>query len=63
MIKAPLSEIERQTWEELFKLAGGMACKTPVSLLSEQQAEVIRRLAKKGYVMLSKRNFLVVLPP
>ena len=63
MIKAALSEIERQTWEELFKLAGGMACTTPVSLLSEQQAVVIRGLAKKGYVMLTKRNFLVVLPP
>ena len=97
MIKAALSEIERQTWEDLFKLAGGMACTTPVSLLSEQQAVVIRGLAacrnnafahekaanvptkavcafqkhgyfnrllaKKGYVMLTKRNFLVVLPP
>ena len=62
-MKPPLSDEERQTVEELLKLAGGMACKAPVSRLKEPQAEVIQRLARKGYVMLTKRNFWVILPP
>jgi hypothetical protein len=62
-MKPLLSNEERDTLEELLKLAGGMACRTPVSRLKDKQADVVKTLARKGYVMLTKQNFWVILAP
>jgi hypothetical protein len=61
-VKPALLTDERQIYAELLQIAGGMGCPTELSLLNEQQREVIQRLSKKGYVTLMKKRFMVVLP-
>ena len=61
-IKLSLSPDERQIHAELLQQAGGMGCPKDLSVLNNQQKEIIQSLSKKGYVPLTKKWFMVVLP-
>jgi hypothetical protein len=62
-VKPPLSAEENQVLQELLQVSGGMCCKKPISCLNYNQTAVMRALKEKGYVMATKRNFWVILPP
>jgi hypothetical protein len=49
--------------EELLRLAGGMPIKTEIAILSEYQKSMLRQLQRKGYLMLMKKHYSVILPP
>lgn len=62
-VKPPLSPEEKEVVEELLKLSGGMAFKKELSFLNSRQSALIQNLKAKGYVVLSKKHFTVLLPP
>jgi hypothetical protein len=59
----PLSSEENHVLEELLRLAGGMPIKTEIAILSEYQKSMLRQLQRKGYLMLMKKHYSVILPP
>jgi hypothetical protein len=61
-VKATLSEDEQRVHVELLALAGGMGCMKELTVLNDHQKEVMSHLNRKGYVTLTKRKFMVVLP-
>ena len=61
-IKPPLSLDELQAHAELLQLAGGMGCPTELTVLNDQQRQAIQILSKKGYVRLTKKWFMLLLP-
>jgi hypothetical protein len=62
-VKPSLSAEEDKVLHELLQVSGGMCCKKPISCLDDNQTAVMRALKEKGYVMVTKRNFWVILPP
>ena len=58
----PLSPEEKITHAELLGVANGMmGCPTDLSKLNDHQRVAIKPLAKKGYVALTSKWFMVVL--
>ena len=47
---------------ELLQLTGGMGCPTELTVLNDRQREAIQTLSKKGYVRLTKKWFMLLLP-
>ena len=61
-VKQHLTALEREVLDELISLAG-VGCFKDVTCLNERQVEVVKNLKKKGYVMLLKHKFMVLLTP
>ena len=51
--KPPLSPDEKQVHAELLELAGGMGCMTDRATIKPHQMEVLEKLKRKGYVMVT----------
>lgn len=49
-------------YKALFQTVIGMGCTTPLSKLNGEQKQQIQELAQKGYVNLSKKSFMFVMP-
>ena len=62
-MKKQLTDDEKLVVEELLKLAGGMGCPKDCDFLNEHQRGVIKNVSRKGYVTLTRKWFMVVLPP
>jgi hypothetical protein len=61
--KPPLSTEEKQILTELLEISDGMGRMKEFSFLNSRQMGVIQNLKKKGYVMITKLSFMVILPP
>ena len=62
-MRKPLSEDEKQALNELVQLAQGFGRMTDIERLNEWQSVMAAHLRAKGYVALTKKKFMVVLPP
>jgi hypothetical protein len=61
--KEPLTLKEKEIVDELVILAGGMGCMKERALLNDEQRVAIEDLGRKRYVALTKKKFIVILPP
>ena len=55
-----LSEMEKQVLMELERSAGGVGRMRQIVALNQQQNEMLQTLQDKGYVMMTKRNYMVL---
>jgi len=62
-VKPPLDDNERRILEELITVADGMGCMKERAALNAAQTIAVHDLSRKGYVTLTKKKFMVVLPP
>ena len=62
-MKKPLSEDEKLALNELVQVAGGFGRITEIERLNEHQSRMASHLSDKGYVALTRKKFMVVLPP
>lgn len=63
MIKMPLTVGENRILKEITAIAGGVGLMGELSKLNEEQTDNIHGLKQKGYVVITKSHFVVVLPP
>lgn len=62
-MKAQLSLEETQMLNEIIEAAQGVGRLKEQTLLNERQIEALRPSKSKGYVMLTKKKFMVVAVP
>lgn len=60
-MKSSISSAEKELLESLIQVAGGMGRMASRALLNHQQEASLSELARKGYVTLTKKKFMVVL--
>jgi len=60
-MKPELTSEQLEVLQQLIKLAN-VGCMKEIACLNKRQTEVIQDLKKNGYVMLTKKKFMVLMP-